>query len=86
MKGFDGSFGHVWSVCAGVLVPGVMIIGAWISDVGIAYAQQNEGHRLYLKNQCRYPIRIAVRYRDWPSGEWMTGGWWECRWKRRGHS
>jgi hypothetical protein len=35
-----------------------------------------EGHQLYLRNDCEYPIRIAIRYQDWPSKKWVTGGWW----------
>lgn len=40
-----------------------------------AIRQVNSSRQVYFKNKCKFPIRLALRYRK-PSDEWVTGGWW----------
>jgi Protein of unknown function (DUF1036) len=37
--------------------------------------QSLRGSSVYARNNCRYPIQIALHYRKL-SGNWMTEGWW----------
>ncbi|MDB9316966.1 MULTISPECIES: DUF1036 domain-containing protein [Cyanophyceae] len=37
--------------------------------------RQVKGRSIVFHNRCRYPVKLAMRYRQ-PSGEWTTNGWW----------
>jgi uncharacterized membrane protein len=32
--------------------------------------------QVYFSNQCRFPVRLALHYRN-QSDEWVTDGWWD---------
>jgi hypothetical protein len=34
------------------------------------------GYYFVFQNNCHHPIRLALRYLDSTSDEWVTGGWW----------
>ena len=29
----------------------------------------------YFRNKCDYPVKLAIRYKNW-NGKWVTDGWW----------
>jgi uncharacterized membrane protein len=41
-------------------------------------------HPVHFTNNCRYPIKLAMRYRD-VNGNWITGGWWRFAGKERAY-
>jgi uncharacterized membrane protein len=40
-----------------------------------AGAADPNAHGVHFTNNCPYPIKLAMRYRDM-NGDWVTGGWW----------
>ncbi|WP_444995601.1 DUF1036 domain-containing protein [Aliikangiella sp. IMCC44359] len=40
------------------------------------FTVENRGFSISVKNTCKYPIRVAIHYKN-TSGSWVTKSWWE---------
>ncbi|KZL48559.1 hypothetical protein A2T98_17350 [Nodularia spumigena CENA596] len=64
------------SKCGGTLLYKFIVYGPNnLQSTRPGTSTPTKGRSVVFHNRCRYPVKLAMRYRQ-PSGEWKTSGWW----------
>ena len=43
---------------------------------GILAKSASNGYAYYFTNNCKYPVRLAIRFKNFSDSVWRTDGWW----------